>query len=300
MPPLVSVIIPCFNSGQFLADAVKSVFRQTYSALECIVIDDGSTDHTEDILRELLAMYPSLKAMRKTNGGLSSARNMGLRLCSGSLISFLDADDVLLPDKIERQVAFLDSHPDVGLVYSDYLVVSEKLDARALFTAEMPRDLDPLDAFCYRNWFNSLVTLLRRTLIDEVGGFDEELAVAEDWDYWIRCAKVARLSYLEGPVGLYRQHGGQIHRDHGRMRHASIQVAIKNFRGNRKRFRLAMTATELAHAKYLWSQHKRMASVVALMKYAVRGKYGLDMGSILRQLQNIRQSQLKRCEPRPS
>src|SRR6202043_2887262 len=102
--------------------------------------------------------------------------------------------------------------PDVGFVYSDYFVVMENLLPSAVFSAEMPRNLDPLDAFCYRNWFNPLVTLIRRKVIDEVGDFDETLDVAEDWDYWIRCAKVARMEYLAGPVALYRQHCGQLHR----------------------------------------------------------------------------------------
>lgn len=299
VPPLVSVIIPTFNSGRYLADAVRSVFAQTYPAVECVVIDDGSTDETDDILNELLRLHPCLKTARKANGGLSSARNMGLGLCSGDLVSFLDADDVLLPDKIERQVAFLNAHPDIGFVYGDYLLVTENLQPFAFFTAEMPRGLDPLDALCYRNWFNSLVALVRRTVIDRVGNFDEELAVAEDWDYWIRCANVARISYLAGPVALYRQHQSQIHRDYSRMRLACIQVAKKNFCENRKRLRTAMAAIELTHAKHLWRQGERVSSVHALLNYAVRGRFGLQIGSILRQLQAIAQTQLKPLPTNP-
>src|ERR1035438_7707365 len=142
MLPLVSVIIPAFNSARYLADAVESVFAQTYSEVECIVIDDGSTDHTNELLKELLKVHPGLKTARKTNGGPSSARNMGLRESTGDFISFLDADDALIPDKIERQVAFLNAHPDVGIVYGDCLIATETLRPVELYTAEMPRELE--------------------------------------------------------------------------------------------------------------------------------------------------------------
>lgn len=292
MPPLVSVIIPSFNSARYLAEAVESVFAQTYSAVECIVIDDGSTDHTGDILRELSALHPRLRVARKTNGGAAAARNMGLRMCSGSFISFLDADDVMLPGKTERLVAFLNAHPDVGLVYGDYLIVTEDLQALAAYTAEMPRGLDPLDALCYRNWFNFLGPLIRRAVAHEVGEFDEELAAAEDWDYFIRCAKVTHIAYQAGPVALYRQHGDQVHRDYFRMRRGCIQVATKSFSGNRRRLRAAMTAIELTHAKYLWRQRERMATFVSLMKVAVGVLAGADMRCIGEQLKAIGKSPL--------
>jgi glycosyltransferase involved in cell wall biosynthesis len=290
MLPRVSVIIPSFNSVQYLADAVKSVNAQTYSAVECIVIDDGSTDRTTALLEDLSTLYPGLRMLRKANGGPSSARNMGLSHCTGQFVSFLDADDLLLPNKIERQVAFLNAHPDIGFVYGDYLVVAENLREMALFTAEMPRELDPVEAFCYRNWFNPLAPLIRRTVVDGVGWFNEELKSAEDWDYWIRCAKVARLAYLAGPVGLYRQHGGQIHRDSLRMRRACIEVAMKHFCNNRKRLWTAMAAIELTHGRNLWRRHERAAAFVSLMKFGTMALFGLD---IRRQLEIVGRAQLK-------
>jgi glycosyltransferase involved in cell wall biosynthesis len=296
MFPLVSVIIPSYNSAHYLADAVRSVFAQTYSALECIVINDGSTDYTDEVLRELQAQYPGLKIVLKANGGVSAARNTGLRLCSGNLISFLDADDVLLPDKLERQVSFLNTHPNVDFVYGDYLVVTETLRPVAVFAAEPPRGLDALDAFCYRNWLAPMVPLIRRTVVDRAGEFDEELAFAEDWDYWIRCVKIARISYLAGPVAVYRQHSGQVSRDYLRMRHGCVRVATKNFREDRRRLRMAMAAIEFTHAKYLWKKRARCASLVTLMKFAFCNRFGLHMGSILQQLRAITQSRVRPLE----
>lgn len=293
MLPLVSVIIPAFNSAQYLADAVESVFAQTYSPVECIVIDDGSTDYTNDLLKELLKVHPGLKTVRKTNGGLSSARNMGMRESIGDFISFLDADDVILPHKIERQVAFLIAHPDVGIVYGDTLVATEDLRAEAMYTAEMPPELEPIDALCYRNWFGAMVPLIRRTVTDCVGEFDEELASAEDWDYWIRCAKVARMSYLAGAVSLYRQHTDQMHQDYFRMRRACIQVATKRFGDDPNRLRGALAAIQWTHAKHLWSRHERTATAFALAKFAAMGGFGFHVWYIVGPLEKIVKSRLK-------
>lgn len=295
-PPLVSIIIPTYNCAEYLEDAVKSAFAQTYSPLECIVVDDGSTDHTGRLLETLARKYPFLITARKENGGTSSARNMGLQLSSGDFVSFLDADDVMVPDKIARQVECLNAHGEVGIVYGDYLMVSESLQPLAVFAAEMPRDLHVLDSFCYRNWFNPSVTLIRRTVIDKVGDFDEALAVAEDWDYWIRCAKVARISYVAGAVALYRQHGGQTSRDYTRMRRSCIQVARKSFGGNGSRLRIALASIEWTYAKYLWNDRARARSLVALLTFGVRHRFGLRTGDIFRQLTIMTQSQLRPLE----
>jgi glycosyltransferase involved in cell wall biosynthesis len=293
MTQLVSVIIPSYNSARYLEEAVASVFSQTYPTLECIVVDDGSTDNTQEVLRQLASRYPCLKAATKTNGGPSSARNLGLRLCSGDFVSFLDADDVLLPEKIERQCKYLNDHADVDFVYGDYLIVTERLQPVARFSAEMPRKLHPLDALCYRNWFNPLVPLLRRSVVERVGEFDEELAAAEDWDYWIRCARVARMSHLPRAVALYRQHRGQVHRDYIRMRNACIRVVHKHFGEDPVRLRGAMAAIDLKDAKYYWRKRDWRASFRALMRYALKGRLGLCAGRIWPQLETMTHSQLK-------
>lgn len=293
MTKLVTVIIPSYNSARYLAEAVTSVFAQTYAAVECIVVDDGSTDNTKEVMQELVSRYPLLKIATKTNGGPSSARNLGLRLCSGEYISFLDADDVLLPEKLERQAHYLNGHDDVDIVYGDYLLVTERLQPMALFSAEMPRKLHPLDALCYRNWFNPLVPLLRRSVIDRVGEFDEELHAAEDWDYWIRCARIARMSHLPKAVALYRQHRGQVHRDYIRMRDACIRVVHKHFSQDPVRLRGAMAAIDFKDAKHYWRERNRGASFRALMRYVLKGRLGLCGGRIWPQLATMTHSQLK-------
>jgi glycosyltransferase involved in cell wall biosynthesis len=290
---LVSVVIPAYNLAPFLTEAVRSVFAQTYSAIECIVVDDGSTDNTREVLQALVRSYPSLKTACQTNGGVSSARNLGLCMCSGDLVAFLDADDVFLPDKIERQVKFLQEHPNIGMVYGDYLLVEEDLQPLAFFNAQMPRSMQPLDALACHNWFNPLVILIRRNVIEQVGMFDEELAVAEDWDYWIRCARLVPLAYLQGAVALYRQHACQVHRNHARMRESCIRVIRKHFLDDHTRLRSAMAAIDLNDAKHFWRTGDVSSSFASLIRYAFKDGLGLRAGSTWRQVKAIAWSQLR-------
>src|SRR3990172_2985097 len=115
--PLVSVVIPTYNSAQFIGEAVRSVLEQTYSHHEVIVVDDGSTDNSEDVLR---LFGERIQYIHQENRGPSAARNGGIRLAKGDYICFLDADDLWLPGELEVQVSFMGCHKDVGLVLSDH------------------------------------------------------------------------------------------------------------------------------------------------------------------------------------
>ena len=127
-PPLVSVIVPSYNVERFLPDAVASVRRQMWKELELIIVDDGSTDGTAELAARFAAEDPRVRVVRKPNGGPSSARNAGIAAARGELVCFLDADDMLLPEKINRQVAFLEFFPGCDLVYSDYYVGDDILN----------------------------------------------------------------------------------------------------------------------------------------------------------------------------
>src|SRR4051812_42158850 len=121
--PLVSIIIPCYNQGVYLKDALTSCLTQTYPQLEIIVVDDGSTDNT----REIAMMYPQVRYLYQDNHGPGSARNRGFQNSKGDLIQFLDADDLLLPTKIERCVEGFQQDSDAAVVYSDYMICSHDL-----------------------------------------------------------------------------------------------------------------------------------------------------------------------------
>ena len=115
--PIVSVIIPAYNAERFIPQAIQSVLEQTYQSYEIIVVDDGSTDKTKDILKEF---EDKVCCIYQENQGPSAARNAGIKISQGRYICFLDADDIWTPDKLEVQVEFLECHPDISLVFSDH------------------------------------------------------------------------------------------------------------------------------------------------------------------------------------
>ncbi len=247
--PLVSVIIPTYNHGRFVRQAIDSALDQTYPAVEVIVVDDGSTDGSGAMLDEIEARDRRIRVVHKVNAGLSAARNTGIALARGAYINFLDSDDWLLPDKLSRQVAALEARPDVDLVFSDIAYVD---DADTETVIDMGTGGPPApfpDVLVYRNWFGPMVPLLRRRLVERVGGFDEAFRAAEDWDYWYRCAQHTPFLYLPGKVAMYRLHGEQMTRDDDRMATANLQFAAKHFANDRRKRRSNLAAFHLARAR---------------------------------------------------
>jgi glycosyltransferase involved in cell wall biosynthesis len=232
--PLVSVVVPVYDGESFVARAVRSALAQTYPAVE----DDGSRDGTPAILDALAERDPRVRPIHQANRGLSGARNAGIAAARGAFVNFLDADDVLLPHKLALQLPAFDGAPDVGLVYSDY----QTFDGATGAVFDVPRGVPPVPievVLDYRNWFAPMVPLVRRELVDRVGGFDPDFKAVEDWDYWIRCHALARFRYVPGTVARYRLHGGQMHRDRKRMAEAHARLAAKHFAGapeRRRRF----------------------------------------------------------------
>jgi glycosyltransferase involved in cell wall biosynthesis len=191
-PRLVSVVIPAWNAAPCLPRAIDSVLAQTWARREIIVVDDGSTDESP----ALLAGYGGqLRVLSQANAGPSSARNRGLREARGQYVAFLDADDHWLPEKLERQVALLDAHPEIGFCSTATRVI----DARGEPVRDWPCSDAPeplLETLFLRSAAVSGSTsgvLARRELLLEAGGFDERLRGFEDPDLWIRLA--ARTAY---------------------------------------------------------------------------------------------------------
>jgi len=121
---LVSVIIPAYNSEKYISDTIDSVLNQTYKNLEIIVVDDGSTDNTEKVVKEKLSNFSNFKFLKQCNLGSAEARNLGIRNSNGNYIAFLDADDLWLPQKIEKQIKFFLNNPDYGLVFTRRKIIT--------------------------------------------------------------------------------------------------------------------------------------------------------------------------------
>ena len=201
----ISVIIPTFNYGRFIAEAIESVLAQTYPILEIIVIDDGSTDDTEEVIKK----FGDVRYIKQENAGVSAARNTGIEISSGNLIAFLDADDTWLPTKIEKEVARLLEDGQIGLVHCGmrefdgrtretialHLIGGEGWVAEDMILWEKPTVVGPGGAI-----------LVRRDVIEDVGGFDTRLKNAEDWEFCLRVALKYKVGFVAEPLVNYRNH----------------------------------------------------------------------------------------------
>jgi glycosyltransferase involved in cell wall biosynthesis len=214
--PLVSVIIPTHNSARFIAEAVKGILAQTYRQREVIVVDDGSTDDTRSVLR---AFGDQVRYVYQHNQGPAAARNAGIRMARGELVSFLDADDAWLPNKLELQAAFMTAHPDVGLLFADAEESEGSTIQKASILATMKFGADVLSqrplkqAFAkllVENFVPTSTVMIRVSSLSKSGLFDEELQNAEDRDMWLRLAATCGVACLPQVLARKNSHGSNI------------------------------------------------------------------------------------------
>lgn len=204
--PTVSVIVAAYNAERYISETLKSIFAQTFTDFEVIVVDDGSTDRTPDIVHE----HPGVHYLRQVNQGQPAARNAGIRAARGRYLSFLDADDLWLPLKLEKQVSYLLNHSDAKWVYCDAV----------LFDSDMHRVLgrigkevtlhagDVLNQLFLLSFIPSPTPVIAREVFEEVGLFDESpaLRIGEDWNMWLRIAARYPLGVVREPLALVRVH----------------------------------------------------------------------------------------------
>jgi glycosyltransferase involved in cell wall biosynthesis len=213
MSILVSAVIPVYNYGRFVARAIDSVLAQTHAPMECVVVDDGSTDDTPQVLSRY---GERIRALRQENRGLSAARNAGIRAARGAFVALLDADDTWMPEKIARQLAAAEADPAIGAVGCGYEWIYAGGPPRRFEGKAFPAErAERLRALAMREtWLGGSGSgaLVRRKVFDEVGFFDERLRCAEDWDMWLRIADRYRIvnvpevlvSILQHRTGTFR------------------------------------------------------------------------------------------------
>lgn len=212
MHPRVTFIVPCYNYGRFVAQAVDSLLGQSFEAMEVLVIDDASTDDTPAVL----ARYADNERVRiirhVENIGNILTYNEGIALARGDYVGICSADDYCLrPDAVERQVAMFDAHPDVAFVYSAYTHVDEGGTPWCLTQPGAADSVRPgLEEFAdllQMNYVPASGTLVRRSCHDELGGYDPRLPHAGDWDLWLRLAANYAVGYIADSLYVYRMHG---------------------------------------------------------------------------------------------
>ena len=205
--PKVSVITAAYNHVEFVQQSVESVLNQTYKDFEHIVVDDGSTDGTAEVLR---SFGTQIKYFRQQNCGTAAAINRGIRESSGEYIAILDSDDVWLPEKLDRQMRCFAQQPEAGMVYSRAQIIDRR--------GEVSNQGEPIghsvgDFDCaYKEILKDdgipvLTALTRRECFDDVGFFDERLKAISDWEFWFRLALKWKIVFLPDVLALYRVHG---------------------------------------------------------------------------------------------
>ena len=224
--PEVSVIIPTYNSARYLTDAVDSVLVQSFKDYEVLVIDDGSTDDTEAIMRRY---GPPVRYIDQENGGVSTARNRGIVESRGRYVAFLDADDTWLPNKLERQLGALKENPGYRACYSAFTLCD--CDLSPLHVRRSNRQGSVVgDLLSYGNVVGTPSTVLcERSLFEAAGGFDPEMSQCADWDMWVRLASHTEFLYLDEPLATYRQHAANMSLNASLLERDSIHVLEKGF-----------------------------------------------------------------------
>ena len=205
--PRVSVVIPTYNYGKYISEAVESVLAQTYTDIEIIVVDDGSTDQTPQILDKYTG---AIRCIRQQNLGASEARNRGIRESTGDVIAFLDADDKWISNKLALQIAAMDENPQVGLVYTNSFVLDERGDLKERIR-RYPRIARSGYVFPYLlcgNFISTPCVMVRRICFEHLGLFQDRWRHnCQDYDMWLRIATVYPFLYLAYPLVVIRTHG---------------------------------------------------------------------------------------------
>ena len=194
--PTFTIVMPAFNSERTIDAAIKSAMAQTHRDIELIVVDDGSTDSTPNLISAWESRDPRVRAIRQANRGPAAARNAALKLARGRLVGFLDSDDLWMPDYVAEVTAALDREPGASFAYPDSWLYDERNGRiRKLTSLEHYHPLPPAGATAEdflthlaRMNFVSNSSTCRRAALEAVGGFDEGLVAAEDWDLWLRLA----------------------------------------------------------------------------------------------------------------
>ncbi len=202
MNPAVSVVIATYNYARYLRAAVQSALRQTFPSFEVVVVDDGSTDPTPDVVRPFLA-DPRVLYYRSGHAGVAAAKNGAVRLSRAPLVAFLDADDVWVPSKLARQVALFRADPGLGVAYSRRWLIDKygrrlEYEQPPLFRGRV------LNQLFRTNFVTFSSAVVRREVLDEAGPFDEGLSLAVDYDLWLRVALRHRFDYVDEPLVEYR------------------------------------------------------------------------------------------------
>ena len=286
--PVVSVIVPAHNYGHFIGAALDSLAAQTFENWECIVVDDGSTDNTSEVIQAYAEKDDRVRYLHQQNARQAVARNNGVRNSAGKYFQFLDADDLIERRKLERQVEYLERHPDVDIVYGDTRFFSSENPSELLYSMwgeNKPwqpgisgRGAEVLLPLVQLNTIPINSALTRRSIVERVGPFDEELPPVEDWDFWLRCAEAGacfRFSDMDETRALVRSHPSSSSRS--RLKFVSSILLMRK----RLATRLKDVEARRINAKLMGEAEGTLGVEEVMNNNRARGFYHLGMAAVL-------------------
>lgn len=202
MKPLISIVIPSYNRKNLVVEAINSALQQDPKNFEVLVVDDGSTDGTVEHLNSLGLQ---IRIIRTEHAGISHARNTGIQESQGEFISFLDSDDLWMPGILDAQLEFLNGHPQIPLVYTDQKIwANGELQEETRFQKDPPKSRFNLPGFVELVPIHVSAVMVKKSLFDDVGMFNEELKIHEDTEMWNRISEKYDLGYIERPLSVFR------------------------------------------------------------------------------------------------
>lgn len=221
----VSIILPAYNSSSFILETISSVLNQDYLFWELIIVDDGSSDNTAQLVQ---GIDPRIILIRQANAGIAAARNTGIQQAQGQLIAFLDHDDYWHPNKLSSQVRALEENPSFSIIYSDFIRWDPQhppaFPDREIDISKIDRQRSGwiYHVLLQTNWILLTTAIFHRDVFDKIGLFDITLPPADDWDLAIRASRHFQYLRLLQPLALYRVHPHQTSRRADRINHEAI------------------------------------------------------------------------------
>lgn len=267
--PLVSIVTPTYNRADFIEQAVNSVLAQTYANFELLIVDDGSTDNTRDLLEPVLA-DSRVRYFHQENQGQSVARNLALSEAKGDFVCFLDSDNYWPAEKLEKQVELFRGQPDYDVIYGDIIVIDET--GKEVTRKNMSRYSGHIARYMIRDNCVSMNTAMaRRRCFNELGAMSGQRRVADDYDLWLRFSARFRFLYVPQFFAYYRVMDDQISSDKTR-RFASNWQIITDFRRefpeamSEQDFDSGFAAFHSRKARYLASQGAKSEALAEMLK----------------------------------
>ena len=223
MSELISVVVPVYNGAKYLAKTVESILAQDYKEFELLLINDGSSDSSKELIEALAEKNTKITAFTKENGGVANARNFGIEHAKGDYIAFCDQDDLWLPTKLSKQLALF-SNLNVGLVYTGAIADYALYGKQSKPSFEQKYRGQVFDKLIQLNMFTCCTAMVRKSVLEEVGGFDDDLALmgVDDWHLWLKLALVCDFDFVPEHLAVHVFHGDNYSLNDEKMHEAEI------------------------------------------------------------------------------